>query len=101
MIGFFLLQKMKVKERIIKEFKSKIKYLNPYKKINFDYNGTEFFTQRKDVVGDLVYAKNYVMNIYILSKCIDIILVRGSGAAGVVIISEGFRNSLVYNLGTY
>ena len=41
------------------------------------------------------------MNIYILSKCTDIIMTRGSGGAGIIILTEGFRNSLIYNLPSY
>ena len=88
-----------MKARIISEFKDKVKYLNANKTINYDYKGNQFFTLNKDVVGDLEYAKNYLMNIYILSKCTDIIMTRGSGGAGIIILTEGFRNSLIYNLG--
>ena len=98
---FFASEDERIKARIISEFKDKVKYLNPNKKINYDYQGKEFITLNKDVVGDLEYAKNYLMNIYILSKCTDIIMTRGSGAAGIIILTEGFRNSLIYNLGKY
>ena len=37
----------------------------------------------------------------ILSKCTDIITSRTNGAAGAFILSEGFRNELVYYLGEY
>ena len=47
------------------------------------------------------FMKTYVLSIIILSKCEDIISARTSGAAGVFILSKGFRNSLVYYLGEY
>lgn len=91
----------RIKERFIKEFEGKIKYLNPKKKINFDYNGKQLFANHKDVVGNFDYAKNYIMNIYILSKCTDIIISRGCGGAVIILLTNGFRNSLIYNLGEY
>ena len=71
------------------------------KTINYRYQRNEIFARNKEVVGDLEYAKNYLMNIYILSKYTDIIMTRGSGGAGIIILTEGFRNSLIYNLGKY
>ena len=41
------------------------------------------------------------MNIYILSKCTDIVMSRGSGGVGVILFADGFRNSIFYNLGEY
>ncbi len=41
------------------------------------------------------------MNIYILGKCTDIVMSRGSGGVGVILNSNGFRNSIFYNLGEY
>ena len=98
---FFASEDEKIKTRIISEFKDKIKYLNANKIINYGYQRNELFIKNKDVAGDLEYAKNYLMNIYILSKCIDIIMTRGSGGAGIIILTEGFRNSIIYNLGNY
>ena len=43
----------------------------------------------------------YLLNIILLSKCIDIITARCSGAAGIFILTNGFRNSKVYDLGEY
>ena len=45
--------------------------------------------------------KTYLLTVVILSKCLDIISARTSGAAGVFILSKGFRNSLVYYIGDY
>ena len=95
---FFASEDETIKERFIKEFKNKIRHLNPKQKINYiNY----FFVKNKDDSGNVEYAKNYVMNIYILSKCIDIVMTRGSGGAGIILLTEGFRNSLIYNLGEY
>ena len=91
-----------MKEKFINHFKNKAKYLNPNFKLNYNYSETkQFISLHKDIVGNLDYFKNYLMNIIILSRCTDIVMARGSGAAGVVIISNGFRNSLIYNLGKF
>lgn len=45
--------------------------------------------------------KIYLINIIILSKCLDIISARTSGSIGAFIFSEGFRNIKVYFLGEY
>ena len=91
-----------MKEKFINHFRNKAKYLNPNFQLNYNYNETkQFISLHKDIIGNLDYVKNYLMNVIILSKCTDIVMARGSGAAGVVIISNGFRNSLIYNLGKY
>ena len=45
--------------------------------------------------------KIYLINIIILSRCIDIITARTNGSIGLFIFSNGFRNSLIYYLGQY
>lgn len=87
-----------IKERFINEFRNKIAFLNPKTKINYK---SDFLVKNKEINGNIEYAKNYVMNIYILSKCTDIVMSRGSGGVGVIIFTNGFRNSLIYNLGEY
>ena len=49
----------------------------------------------------LNYMKNYLINIIILSKCLDIITSRTSGSSGVFVLTKGFRHSKVYFLGYY
>ena len=89
----------RIKERYINKFKDKIKHLNPNKVINYNYKQPTIITYNKVVKGNLDYARNYLLNIIILSKCTDLVTVRCSGAAGVFILTEGFRNTLIYNLG--
>ena len=98
---FFASEDNDIKERFIKEFKNKIKMLNPKTKINYNFTRDDYLIKNKDVNGNIEYAKNYVMNIYILSKCTDIVMTRGSGGVGVILFSDGFRNSIFYNLGEY
>ena len=90
-----------IREKYIKEFEIKIKHLIPKEKINYDFKQKSAIGNNRIVKGNLEYAKNYVLNIIILSKCLDIVVARCSGAAGVFILTEGFRNVLIYNLGEY
>jgi hypothetical protein len=91
----------KIKERFINEFKNKIRFLNSKTKVNYNYKQKIALIRSKELLGNIEYAKNYVINIYILSKCTDLVMSRGSGAVGVILLSNGFRNSLIYNLGEY
>ena len=43
----------------------------------------------------------YLINIIILSKCLDIITAKCSGTAGIFVLSNGFRNIKIYELGYY
>ena len=83
----------KIKERFINEFKNKIRFLNSKTKINYNYKEKKCLMRNKDIVGNNEYTKNYVMNIYILSKCTDIIISRGSGSVGIILFTKGFKNS--------
>lgn len=45
--------------------------------------------------------KIYLINIIILSKCLDIITSKTAGSLVAFILSKGFRNIKVYDLGCY
>lgn len=90
-----------MKEKFIKEFNYSIKLYNPKKKIKYDYNLGKNIMLNKDIYGNLEYAKNYLINMIILSKCTDFISAKGSGAVGVFIFTNGFRYYHIYNLGIY
>ena len=91
----------KIRNLFIKIFGKKLKYLIPKDKIVYNYNTGNYLTYNKNVFGNMNFSKIYLLSVIILSKCIDIISSRTSGAAGVFIISNGFRNKLVYYLGEY
>ena len=90
-----------IRNKFIKKFNEKLKYLLPEKKIEYDYKEEDYLTKHKDVAGNMQFQKTYLLSMIILSKCTDIITSRTSGAAGAFILSEGFRNELVYYLGEY
>ncbi len=91
----------KIRNLFIKIFGKKLKYLIPKDKIFYNYDTGNYLTYNKNVFGNMNFSKIYLLSVIILSKCIDIISSRTSGAAGVFIISNGFRNKLVYYLGEY
>ena len=91
----------KIRNLFIKIFGKKLKYLIPKDKIVYNYDTGNYLTYNKNVFGNMNFSKIYLLSVIILSKCIDIISSRTSGAAGVFIISNGFRNKLVYYLGEY
>lgn len=90
-----------IRKIFIKEFKNKLKYLIYIKNINYNYNNKNFIGYNKNILGNLEYIKIYLLNIIILSKCIDLISANTSGAIGVFILTNGFRYSKIYKLGNY
>ena len=91
----------KIRDKFIKKFGNKLKYLLPEKKVNYNYKNQNFLTFNYKVYRNLDFMKTYLLSVVILSKCVDIISARTSGAAGVFILSKGYRNQLVYYLGEY
>ena len=88
-----------IRDIFIKEFGFKIKYL-VFEKTKYNYKKKNVLAYNSKVKG-LNYSKIYLINMIILSKCIDILSAHTSGSIGVFILTEGFRYSKVYNLGKY
>ena len=95
---FLVTEDEDIKKKFIPEFGEKLKLFNPtllkedIKKIEDLYEQTKAY---------LDFIKNYVLNIIILSKCLDLIAARCGGTMGAFIITEGFRHTKIYNLGEY
>ena len=98
---FFATEDELIKEKFIPEFRTKLKLLNPNVKVKYDYSNKYKINLNKNINGNLDYIKNYLLNIIILSNCLDIVTSRCSGAAGIFILTKGFRNIKIYNLGLY
>ena len=98
---FLATEDYKIRNKFIKKFREKLKYILPEKPVYYNYDRKNFLSFNIKVYGNMNFMKTYVLSIIILSKCEDIISARTSGAAGVFILSKGFRNSLVYYLGEY
>jgi hypothetical protein len=91
----------KIREVFINKFGQKIKYLKYNKKINYNITEKQYLSYNKNIKGNIKYIKIYLLNIIILSKCIDIICAQTSGSIGAFVLKNGYRFSKVYYLGYY
>ena len=90
-----------IRNKFINKYKNKLKYLKSKETFNYNYENKEILAYNKKINGNLKLMKNYLINIIILSKCIDIICGRTNGSVLAFIISKGFRNIKAYNFGKY
>ena len=91
---FFASEDELIKKKFIPEFKDKLKILNP--------DDDRYMIKFRDKQYEhLNYVKNYLFNTIILSKCLDLISSRCTGATGIILLSKGFRHLIIYNLGVY
>lgn len=74
------------------EFGRKLKYFFNYNLDDNNHHFNENLNRR---------MKTYLVNIIILTKCLDVIMSMSNGAIGSFILSKGFRNKIVYNFGFY
>ena len=88
-----------IREKFIKKFGKKLKYIKYKTNINYDYNKKPLLSFNKNIKGNFSFMKVYLINIIILSKCIDIIAARTSGTIIAFVLSKGFRNKIIYDLG--
>ena len=96
---YFTTEDEKIKNKFIPEFTDKIRYLNPRMTVkNINKNITDENEQIKEYHD---FLKIYLINIIIISKCLDIVVCRCSGTVGIFVLTEGFRNYKAYNLGTF
>ena len=98
---FFSTEDELIKQKFIPEFGDKLKLLNSNVVIHYNYKKKKKINLNNKIYGNLDYTKNYVLNIIILSKCLDIITSKGNGPAVIFLLTDGFRYSKVYNLGLY
>ena len=98
---FFSTEDDLIRDKFVKSFPKKVKQIHIKTKIKYNYIKTNFLGYNEEIKGNIEYNKIYLLNIIILSKCLDIITARCSGAAGIFILTNGFRNMKIYNLGVY
>lgn len=91
----------KIRETFINQFGEKLKYFVYNKKINYNYKTKNLLADNKIIKGNINYTKIYLLNIIILSKCIDIICAQTSGSISAFIMKNTYRFSKVYYLGYY
>lgn len=90
-----------IRMKLKKELGKKIKYLIKTNNIEYNYKEKKLLCFNKYIKGNLDFIRIYLINIIILSKCIDIIAARTSGTIGAFILSKGFRYTKLYFLGNY
>lgn len=90
-----------IRNKFIKEFGQKLKYLKPELNIEYNFEKKRNLAFNKNIIGNHNFMKMYLINIIILSKCIDIICARTGGSIGAFVLTKGFRNTKVYYLGEY
>ena len=85
-----------IREKFIKKYGKKSET-----NINYDYNKKPLLGLNKNISGNFSFMKIYLINIIILSNCLDIIAARTSGTIIAFVLSKGFRNKIIYDLGAY
>ena len=90
-----------IREKFISKLGKKLKYIKSKININYDYKKKKLLAFNKNINGNLEYMKTYLINIVILSKCLDIMTSKTAGTIVAFILTKGFRNKIIYNLGRY
>ena len=99
---FLITEDINIRKKFINEFGNKLKYLLPKREIKYNYKEKKLLFNYTNIIGSMDNLKNYILNMIILSKCIDIITCLTNGSVFVLIINKGlFRYSHVYYLGLY
>ena len=90
-----------IRQKFINAIGNKVKYLLNKNKILYNYNRKNFFAYNIDFKKNREFNKIYLLNIIITSKCLDLLAANTSGTIGIFVLTNGFRNYKVYNLGIY
>ena len=98
---FFSSEDKNYRDILEKSFPKKVKQIKSNININYDYKHKQYLGYNKNVKGNIEFNKIYLLNIIILSKCLDLIASRCNGTLGILILSDGFRYTKIYDLGFY
>jgi len=90
-----------IRQEFIRAIKIKVKCLLNKKQILYNYTTKKPLAYNIDFKINIEFNKIYLLNIIILSKCLDFVAANTSGTIGVFILTNGFRNYKIYNLGYY
>jgi len=90
-----------IRDIFIKSIGIKVKCLLSKTKTFYNYSTKKPLALNIDFKNNLDFNKIYLLNIIILSKCLDLLAAKTSGTIGIFILTEGFRYYKVYNLGYY
>lgn len=88
---FFTTEDEKIRKAFIKEFSNKTKQLNSFY-ITYNYSSDKFLNFNEKIYGNIQFN---------ISKCLDLLTSRCSGASGVLVLTKGFRFIKIYDLGLY
>ena len=95
---FFSTEDENMKNKFVKSFVKKIKILDPIIPKAVVRSIKDLNEQS---IKYLDYVKNYLLNMIIISKCLDLVASRCGGTLGIYIFSKGFRHTKIYDLGLY
>lgn len=98
---FFSSEDQEYKDIFLKNFPDKIRQIKSKINLNYDYKKKQYLGFNKNVNGNIEFNKLYLLNIIILSKCLDLIATKCNGTVGILILTEGFRSIKIYDLGLY
>ena len=98
---FFSTEDDIIRDKFINNFQTKVKQIKQKFRINYDYKKKDYLNLNKHIKGNVEFNKIYLINIIILSKCLDIVTARCSATAGIFVLTNGFRNTKIYDLGVY
>jgi hypothetical protein len=90
-----------IRQKVIRGIGIKVKYLLNKKQIFYNYTKKSPLAYNIDFKANIEFNKIYLLNIIILSKCLDFLGANTSGTIGVFILTNGFRKYKIYNLGYY
>jgi hypothetical protein len=90
-----------IRNEFIRGLGIKVKCLLNKAKIIYNYSSKKFLAYNINFKKNIEFNKIYLLNIIILSKCLDFIGAKTYGTIGIFILTNGFRNYKVYDLGHY
>ena len=90
-----------IRQQFINAIGNRVKCLLNTNKVFYNYSTKKFLAYNIDFKRNTKFNKIYLLNIIILSKCLDLLAANTSGTIGVFVLTKGFRFNKVYNLGHY
>lgn len=97
---FFSTEDEKIRKKFTKFFSNKVKQIRHKTRIIYNPK-KKYLGYNNNIKGNIEYNKIYLLNIIVLSKCLDLITGKYNGATGIFVLSNGFRHTKIYNLGLY
>ena len=90
-----------IREKFIHKLGNKLKYIKSNINIKYNFSKKQWLYKNPNIYKNYKYHKIYLINILILSKCIDIVSARTGGSIVLYILANGFRNDKIYYIGKY